>query len=151
MRNRNALARSIILLTLLIMTLGVFVLPGAAEGDTPSDEGCSPGYWKNLKKHGDWWADPYAPDYGFEDAFGVYAPNTHRLSLIEALNAKGGGEFALWRHATAALLNAASEDVDYFYSTAYVLQMVQDAYDSVEFEATKDLFEAANEAFCPLD
>ena len=52
---------------------------------------------------------------------------------------------ALGRHATAALLNAVSPKVNYLYTEIEVIQMVQDAYTSGDFEATKDLFETQNE------
>jgi hypothetical protein len=57
----------------------------------------------------------------------------------------------LARHAVAALLNAANPDVDYLYSQAQVISMVQSAYASGDFEDVKDLFEDQNEAGCPLN
>ena len=56
----------------------------------------------------------------------------------------------LIRHAVAAYMNAVSE-VEYAYTEAEVTSMVQAAYASGEFEATKNLFEAANESYCPLN
>ncbi|MAT96181.1 MAG: hypothetical protein CL608_03485, partial [Anaerolineaceae bacterium] len=71
-------------------------------------------------------------------------------TLAEAADAKGGQENALARHAVAALLNASSS-VDYLYSTADVISMVQAAFASGDFNGTKDLFEAQNELGCPLN
>jgi len=51
----------------------------------------------------------------------------------------------------AALLNATSPDVDYEYTVEEVIAMVQLAYESGDFEGIKELFEFANETFCPLD
>ena len=72
-------------------------------------------------------------------------------TLLEAVWATGGGVSALARHAVAALLNAASPDVDYPYSVDEVIAMVQSAIDSGDFNATKDLFASANELGCPLN
>ena len=66
----------------------------------------------------------------------------------------GGGLNALARHAVAALLNAADPDVDpdpLFDTTAEVIAAFQDAFDSGDFQPTKNLFAASNEAGCPID
>lgn len=106
-------------------------------------EGCTPGFWKN---HLDAWTD-YAPSDNFLAIFGV-GPD---ISLLDAVNLNGGHFNALVRHATAALLNAASPDVDYPYSEAEIISMVQDAYSSGEWEMPKDDLEAANELGCDCD
>lgn len=118
----------------------------------PEDgEGCTPGYWRQ-EHHFDSWTAPYDPTDDFEDVFGVDA-SFDPDSLLDAVWLGGGGENALARHAVAALLNAASPDVSYAYSVSDVIAMVQDAYadGDPDFEAIKDLFEAENEAGCPLD
>ena len=51
----------------------------------------------------------------------------------------------------AALLNAASPDVDFDFTTAEVIDLVQDAFASGDFETAKNLLAAANEAGCPLN
>jgi hypothetical protein len=83
----------------------------------------------------------------FSDVFGA-GPS---ITLLEALKKMGGGEKAFLRHAAAALLNSANPDVAYAYSPTEVIGMVQDAYASGDFEDTKDMFEAANESWCPLN
>ena len=104
-------------------------------------EGCTPGFWKNRGYRLGWPTyDPYA-DYA--TTFGV--PSSFTATLLEALDQGGGGEYALGRHAVAALLNAASPDVDYDYSEAEVIAAVQDAYATGDFEGTKDDFEGYNE------
>lgn len=113
----------------------------------PGTDGCTPGYWKQPQ-HVDSWVG-YATTDSFDTVFGVDA--TGDLTLLEALNANGGGENALMRHATAALLNAASAGVNYPHTVAEVIAEVQTAYASGNFELSKDFFEAKNEAFCPLD
>lgn len=108
-------------------------------------EGCTPGYWKQ-EHHFDSWVG-FSPSDSFDAVFGVSYGGT----LAEGAAAKGGGANALARHAVAALLNSANADVDYLYSTAEVINMVQDAFASGDFEDTKDLFEAQNELGCPLN
>ena len=112
-------------------------------------QGCTPGYWKQ-DQHFDSWPAPYAPSNDYNTVFGVSASfNPH--TLLDAAWLGGGGENALARHAVAALLNAASPDVNYTYSVSDVISMVQAAYASGNFEPTKNLFDAANNAGCPLN
>ena len=66
----------------------------------------------------------------------------------------GGGLTALMRHTVAALLNASNPDVDPaspFDTTAEVIAAFQAAFDSGSYTTQKDLFEASNEAGCPLN
>lgn len=109
-------------------------------------DGCTPGYWRQPQ-HFDSWPPPYFPSQYFDLVFGV-GPH---LKLKDAVKTNGGGETALLRHATAALLNAASPDVMYQFSVAEVIALVQQAYATGDFEGVKNLFEAANENYCPLD
>jgi hypothetical protein len=110
-------------------------------------QGCTPGYWKN---HLSAWADAgYSPNDSFDAVFGV--TSSTNPSLQQAINTGGGGEEALYRHATAALLNAAISGVAYDYTVAEVISMVQGAYASGDFESIKNLFEAANESGCSLE
>ncbi|WP_420645783.1 hypothetical protein [Candidatus Leptofilum sp.] len=124
--------------------------PSHYYGETPppppgGGEGCTPGYWKQ-EHHFDSWVG-YSPTDSFDAVFGVSYGGT----LAEAAAAKGGQANALARHAVAALLNASTGGVDYLYSTADVISMVQAAFDSGDYETTKDLFEAQNEQGCPLN
>jgi uncharacterized repeat protein (TIGR01451 family) len=93
----------------------------------------------------DWPATGYDPGDDFDTVFGVANTRQTGLTLGEAVGMKGGGERALIRHAVAALLNAAHPDVDYLYTEAEVIAMVQDAYSSGDFMGVKNLFEAQNE------
>lgn len=118
------------------------------EEDNPpgnGTQGCTPGYWKQ-DHHYDSWVG-YNPNDSFAAVFGVAYGGT----LAEAAAAKGGGANALARHAVAALLNSANGNVDYLYSTADVISMVQAAFASGDYNGTKDLFEAQNELGCPLN
>ena len=111
------------------------------------DEGCSQGYWKN---HLDSW-DPtgYEPDDEYEDVFGV---DDYDKTLLEALKSGGGGENALGRQAVAALLNAAHPHVDYYYTEDEVIDIVQDAYSTGNFENAKNRLEKRNDGSnCPLN
>lgn len=107
--------------------------------------GCTPGYWRQSQ-HFDSWTG-YAPSDAFATVFGVSRSGT----LLDNVWARGGGAGALSRHAVAALLNASSGGVSYPYTTAQVITAVQSAFASGSFEATKNAFEAANEAGCPLN
>lgn len=110
-------------------------------------EGCTPGFWKN---HLDAWPAGIGPNDDFDTVFGVEAfdPN---ISLIEALNRGGGGVSALGRHATSALLNATSGDVDYAMTVVEVIAAVQAALSpGGDIEGTKDQLASFNEEGCPI-
>lgn len=113
-------------------------------------EGCTPGYWRQEQHFDSWVATGYATGDDFNTVFGVSAsfdPHT----LLDAVWLGGGGENALARHAVAALLNAASPDVNYAYSVADVIAGVQAAYASGDFEPFKTDLDFANNAGCPLN
>ena len=119
-------------------------------------EGCTPGYWRQ-EHHFDSWIT-YTPSQLFSAAFdrvitvGTGGRTTKtNPTLLEAVWATGGGVSALARHATAALLNAASADVDYPYTAAEVIAMVQAAIDSGDYDSAKDSLATANELGCDLD
>lgn len=113
-------------------------------------EGCTPGYWKQPQHLDSWVATGYAPTDSFntvfEDVFAAGNP-----TLLQAAKKKGGGENALLRHATAALLNAAHPDIMYFFTVPEVIDIVQGAYADEDYEGAKDLLAAANERYCTLD
>lgn len=117
------------------------VLTVVCTCDTPGDEGCTPGFWKN---HLDAWegTDLY-PDDDFDTAFGVdlFDPD---ITLYEAVWARGGGNNKIARHGTAALLNAASENVEYPVSIAEVIQAVQEG----DVESLVNYNEFGTEGFC---
>ena len=100
-------------------------VPDLAFGNRPLFYGCTPGFWKNNadKKEAVAWPDGVSPDQSLEsigfDGFMVdpdKSPGGNTgddATLLEALQAKGGGEAALMRAAVAAVLNALHPDVDY--------------------------------------
>lgn len=120
-----------------------------AEEPAGGGEGCTPGYWKQ-KQHFDSW-NVYAPNDSYSAIFGV-SPSFGNKTLLDALKQGGGGEKALGRHASAALLNASSGGVSFFYTATDVINIVQQAYATGDFEGAKNLLEAQNDpTFCPLN
>lgn len=129
----------------------IWIAAGLAVPVTPppgGGEGCTPGYWKQSH-HFDSWPAAYSTTDSYAATFGV-TPSFSK-TLLGALQQGGGGEKALGRHATAALLNSANPDVSYLYSTAEVIDLVKSAYSSGDFEGVKNLLEAQNEMGCPLN
>lgn len=135
----------------LVVLFGSLTVTAYAHDNPPppppngGGEGCTPGFWKN---HLDAWTG-YSPGADFDATFGVdlFDPN---ITLEDAVNRHGGGVNALARHAVAALLNAAHPDVDSAFTAADVIELVQDAAASGDFEAAKDMLAAENERGCPL-
>ena len=116
----------------------------------PPFEGCTPGYWRQEQHFDSWVPTGYSIGDDFETVFGVNAsfdPDT----LLDAVWLGGGGEFALARHAVAALLNAAHPDVDYQFTVAEIIAGVQNAYATGDFEPFKSQLDYANNAGCPLN
>jgi len=113
------------------------------------DEGCTPGYWKQ-EQHFDSWPAPYTPDMLFSDVFEDAFPG---LTLVDVAANGGGGLDALGRHTVAALLNGASDGVNYEFTDEEVIQMFNDLFPGTEeeYEALKDTFEYNNELGCPLN
>ena len=127
-------------------------------------EGCTPGFWKNNAKN--WgasaWCDAYEPGDDFSDVFGipeqVLRANGRKTypnpTLLQALDANGGGINALARHAVAALLNACSDCVNYPTDDPQdIIDAVQDAV-AAGPEAIQDLHELLayyNEFGCPVN
>ena len=135
------------LILCLVFSLGL-AFSGLAQAAC-GDGGCTPGYWKQ-EQHFDSWPATLSPDDSFSAVFGVQ--RVPDVTLLEALNTGGGGEAALGRHAVAALLNALSyPTVEYFYTSAQVITMVQTAYTTGEFQAIKNQLNFWNEVGCPLD
>jgi hypothetical protein len=141
----------------------------------PADEinnGCTPGYWRN---HADRWAvlnstDEYDATFGLSSPYYINPTTLAPYTLGYAIWAGGGANElvsdALARHSTAALLNAYGgvpdtvdttgdgATVNYKYTPEVVISMVQAAVasgDVTQIQATKDLFQDANESGCPLE
>jgi hypothetical protein len=104
-------------------------------------QGLTPGFWKQPH-HLSFWVG-YSPTDRFNTVFGVNDPDNP--TLLQALRRGGGGYKALGRHAVAALLNAASQNVSYLYTRPEIISMVQSAYSTGKYDPIKNLFEAQNE------
>ena len=90
--------------------------------EEPGDEGLTPGYWKN---HLSAWTAPYTAATTLAQA-GFAGGLFQTTTLLSALQGGGGpglsgAQKILYRAACAALLNAASPDVDYPLTVAQVL------------------------------
>lgn len=114
----------------------------------PGLAGCTPGFWKQPH-HFEYWTAPYVPemlfvDAGFVDAF----PGK---TLLQVVSQGGGGLKALGRHTVAALLNAASGEVDYGTTPADVIDAFNAAYASGNDQPQKNAFEQLNELGCTVD
>jgi hypothetical protein len=127
----------------------------------PSQEGCTPGYWKQPQHFDSWVPTGYTTGTTLETVFNV--PDSlgyDNKTLLEALSFKGGNNFKgaaqiLLRAGVAALLNSASPDVDYALSTADVISQVNAALASGDRETILDLAgqldEFNNARTCPLN
>jgi hypothetical protein len=133
---------------LMAMALGTSSLAAVPVAGCAGTDGCTPGYWKQPQHLDSWTA--YVSDDLFDVVFGV---DSEVRSLGEALHLKGGkgGFNQLARHAVAALLNAASPDVDYGFTEVEIIALVQDAFASGDAETAKDMLATENELGCPLD
>jgi hypothetical protein len=111
-------------------------------------EGCTPGYWRQAQHYDSW--SGYVPGQLFGSVFEDAFPD---LALGAVVRLGGGGLNALGRHTVAALLNAASPDVNYAYSVAEVIGMFNDVFpgSTAEYNQLKNLFEYNNELGCPLN
>jgi len=96
--------------------------------EEPGDEGLTPGYWKN---HLGAWTAPYAATTTLAQAgfTGGLFQGTTMLAALQGGGGPGlsGAQKILYRAAVAALLNAASAEVDYPLSVAQVLAQVNAA------------------------
>jgi hypothetical protein len=124
----------------------------------PTDEGCTPGYWKN--KRFAWAETAYTTDMLVGDLFTL--PNGFTslgdATLLEALSWSSGElpidkAANLIKHAVAALLNASHPDVDYPEMVGDIIAAVNAALDGGDPDVMDDLhmdFDDANNAGCPL-
>jgi hypothetical protein len=119
-------------------------------------EGCVPGFWKNSP--GCWGC--VDPDLSFNDVFDVVitvrtggkkTPYITDPSLMQALNANGGGINAMARHAVAALLNACDPDIDYPMTVDGVITAIQAVVSDGDIQGLKDELDLSNNLGCPYD
>ena len=122
---------------------------------TPVPEGCTPGFWRNHLA--DWTPTgfrPISPNVSRFEAIFERNAFTDNPTLLEVLGFGGGGLDALSRQAVSALLSAAHPDIHPDPSLDTVEEVIalwQEAFDGErDIEQTKDIFEASNEAGCPI-
>jgi hypothetical protein len=94
-------------------------------------------------------AAPYLPSTTLGSAFAGLSPEYVALTFDQALALGGGDLDALLRQAVAALLDAASDDVDHPLTVAEVIAMTNAAITSGDYETTKDLFDEYNNLGAP--
>lgn len=112
-------------------------------------EGCTPGFWKQSQ-HFDSWPAPFIPTTLFSTVFENAFPG---MTLLQVLQQSGGGLKVLGGHTVAALLNAASPDVDYDLSQSEVINMFNAVFpgSNRDYGSLKNSVEAFNEQGCPLN
>ena len=129
---------------------GIFVDGTQACAEPPpGGDGCTPGFWKNTRKHLPAWVG-YTPGQDFSSVFEDAFPGE---SLKDVLKAKGGGLNALGRHTVAALLNAANSDIASGMTQADVIDAFNAVYpgSKEEYTAQKNIFADMNEQGCPIN
>lgn len=152
--------------SMLILLAAVTIVGSAnqaayADESGKGTEGCTPGFWKN---HPEDWPAGVTPDTKMSAIFNggsfttiiTIKVNNQQVTdptIMQALNAQGGGVNALARHAAAAYLNAitSNDDIDYQFNANEVINRYRWALDGTSNpETIKNIFEAENEKGCPL-
>jgi hypothetical protein len=157
-----------------VVATGTAVTTGETVSDTnsatcqvPGNQGCTPGFWKNNARN--WganaWGCGLSPDMPISYIFWLNEPLVIRgngkstitdPTLLEALDANGGGVNAMIRHGIAAILNACSPCVTYAINDPIqIVYMIEDTLNGVPGAYTVDelhyMFAGYNEAGCPVN
>ena len=122
-------------------------------------EGCTPGYWKQSQHFDSWKVYSQSQTIGSVFTSAKLLSTQSSKTLLDALQGGGGSGIAgaqttLLRAAVAALLNAASDDVDYTMSTEEIIAAVNAALDSNNRDTMLKLageLDADNNLGCPLN
>jgi hypothetical protein len=132
---------------------------GVAQAENIGSQGCTPGYWKN---HTENWEE-YRPTTQLRYIFKQTARTSFgTVTLADALSLRGGpgadgASQILLRAATAAVLNAAHEDVGYPYRRFTQFQIIAQvdaalaSGDRATMLALAALLDKANNLGCPLN
>lgn len=88
---------------------------------TMDQEGCCPGFWRYRPSA---WPAPYRTGWWFSEVFADAFPGK---TLHQVLRRRGGGLNGLGRHTVAALLNAASPQIDFPLTPTEVIELFNDA------------------------
>lgn len=107
---------------------------------------CTAQFWKDNVEL--WMV--YSPDTLFTEVFENAFPG---MTLLEVLCLEGMGLDSLGRQTVAALLNAASNEVDFGLSTGEVRHFFDDVFPGTapEYVALSDYFLDLNNQICPLE
>ena len=137
----------LVLLTMMALLIGMVGVATVSASKKKGSEGCTPGYWKQSQHFDSWTL--YNPTDSFDTTFNDVAfPG---MTLLQVLQQGGGGLNALGRQTVAALLNVASGDVDYAYtSTKTVIDLFNNVFPGGDYEGLKNIFEGFNQLSCPL-
>lgn len=123
-------------------------------------EGCSPGYWKNNTDTNDRAQELIGINVhaAVLDITGLNLDNYNAFNDYEdittdqAVQLKGGGLNAFYRHLGAAIFNTyyGVKDIDYIEPTTTFTNIIQQAIDG-DTERAKDALDVANNLGCPID
>ena len=138
---------------MVVLLFGTSGVSATVNGGEPG--GLTPGFWKNLRKHQEYWVD-YTPDDTVEDLFDLPDElESLDVPLIDALKFGGGSDPLgmaknLIRQAVAAMLNDAHPDIEYQYEEN-IVEDVNDALASLDRDSMEilknDLDDANNYGF----
>ncbi len=124
-----------------------------AEADcTNPSQGCSPTFWR-LPPNFQHWPPPYDPGdlFSMTSAGGVFFEDAFAgKTLLMVLRKGGPGLDALGRHTVAALLNAASPEVNYPLAPVEVVELFNEAYPDGDIAGALETLEAFNAGACPF-
>jgi len=124
------------------------------EGDITVCEGCSHGYWRQKQHFPDWTPPYHQSDLFAETGIGeiLFEDAFPGQTLGRVVRLGGGGLNALGRETVAALLNAASPDVNYALSVDTVITMFNDVFPGrdLAYSELQNIFEEFNHDGCPL-
>lgn len=104
--------------------------------------GCRPDYWSRTQSY-TYYNGGYSPSMQFSAAFNSNAFPGKTLAQVLALQGNSGLN-ALGRHAVAALLNAASPDVEYYLQPSQVIRMFNQALSGRNYDDARRVFERYN-------
>jgi len=124
-------------------------VPGLENGG--GGEGCTPGFWRQ-EHHFEFWTAPYAPSTPFGDVFENAFPGRTLLDIVDPPPGRRTRLEQLGFHTVAALLNAASPDVDYDLTVDEVIDLFNAVFPGTndDYNDLKDYFEGFNQQGSPI-
>jgi hypothetical protein len=132
-----------------------------AECTCGGEEGCTPGFWKN---HPACWCEAYTPDMLVSEVWTALQDPAYDSfdgdTLMDALKYGGGRGLEgsvrnMLRHATAALLNACNDNVDYPVGVDLIIELGDAALATEDIDVIQELHSVVagfNEDYpCPIN